>query len=67
MSKKRNSTLRNWEGYSHPIGSPLDSLHELYERFYAGNHIRASANQYNEADQASFTDPIWRVLNERSN
>ncbi|MED1469835.1 4-hydroxyphenylacetate 3-hydroxylase family protein [Bacillus salipaludis] len=48
------------------IGSPLGSRHELYERFYAGDPVRAFAKQYSEADQTSFTDPIWQLLKETS-
>ncbi|MGE7661243.1 4-hydroxyphenylacetate 3-hydroxylase family protein [Peribacillus sp. NPDC097197] len=48
------------------IGSPLGSRHELYERFYAGDPVRAFASQYSEADHASFTEPIWRLLWETS-
>ncbi|WP_338450051.1 4-hydroxyphenylacetate 3-hydroxylase N-terminal domain-containing protein [Niallia oryzisoli] len=48
------------------IGSPLGSRHELYERFYAGDPVRAYAKQYCESDQTSFTEPIWRLLRESS-
>lgn len=48
------------------IGSPLGSRHELYERFYAGDPVRAYARQYSEADHAILTDPVWRLLRETS-
>lgn len=48
------------------IGSPLGSRHELYERFYAGDPVRAYAKQYSETDQTSYTEPIWRLLRETS-
>lgn len=48
------------------IGSPLGSRHELYERFYAGDPVRAYAKQYIESDQDSFTEPIWWLLRETS-
>lgn len=40
------------------VGSPLGSRHELYERFYAGDSIRAFASQYLQYDK---TDLIERV------
>jgi 4-hydroxyphenylacetate 3-monooxygenase len=48
------------------IGSPLGSRHELYERFYAGDPVRAFAKQYSESNHASYTEPIWRLLRETS-
>lgn len=48
------------------IGSPLGARHELYERFYAGDPVRAYAKQYSEADKDSFTEPIWQLLRETS-
>jgi 4-hydroxyphenylacetate 3-monooxygenase len=46
------------------IGSPLGSRHELYERFYAGDPVRAFAGQYLSADTSRLTEPVWRLLNE---
>ncbi|ANY66386.1 4-hydroxyphenylacetate 3-hydroxylase [Paenibacillus sp. BIHB 4019] len=48
------------------VGSPLGSRHELYERFYAGDPVRAYANQYLGFDKESLTDPVWRLLMESS-
>jgi 4-hydroxyphenylacetate 3-monooxygenase len=48
------------------IGSPLGSRHELYERFYAGDPVRAYANQYSGSNKALFTEPIWKLLKETS-
>ncbi|PYI50579.1 4-hydroxyphenylacetate 3-hydroxylase family protein [Paenibacillus flagellatus] len=44
------------------IGSPLGSRHELYERFYAGDPVRAFAGQYVAADKERLTDPVWKLL-----
>lgn len=35
------------------VGSPLGSRHELYERFYAGDSVRAFASQYLEYDKSN--------------
>ncbi|RXZ79150.1 4-hydroxyphenylacetate 3-hydroxylase [Paenibacillaceae bacterium] len=48
------------------IGSPLGSRHELYERFYAGDPVRAYANKYAAEDKNSLTAPIWKLLQESS-
>jgi 4-hydroxyphenylacetate 3-monooxygenase len=48
------------------IGSPLGSRHELYERFYAGDPVRAYANQYIGFDKDLLTEPVWRLLKETS-
>jgi 4-hydroxyphenylacetate 3-monooxygenase len=48
------------------IGSPLGSRHELYERFYAGDPVRAFAKQYSEADPTFYTEPVWQLLRETS-
>ncbi|MEV5026664.1 4-hydroxyphenylacetate 3-hydroxylase family protein [Paenibacillus sp. LPE1-1-1.1] len=48
------------------IGSPLGSRHELYERFYAGDPVRAYASQYVKFDKGSLTDPVWKLLKESS-
>ncbi|GAB7057932.1 MULTISPECIES: 4-hydroxyphenylacetate 3-hydroxylase family protein [Paenibacillus] len=44
------------------IGSPLGARHELYERFYAGDPVRAFAGQYLSADKTLLTDPVWKLL-----
>ncbi|OMF20298.1 4-hydroxyphenylacetate 3-hydroxylase [Paenibacillus sp. FSL H8-0548] len=46
------------------VGSPLGSRHELYERFYAGDPIRHYAQQYQAANKAYFTDPVWKLIHE---
>ncbi|MFD0679661.1 MULTISPECIES: 4-hydroxyphenylacetate 3-hydroxylase family protein [unclassified Paenibacillus] len=46
------------------IGSPLGARQELYERFYAGDPVRAYANQYVKSDKEAFTDPVWKLLKE---
>ncbi|WP_159887428.1 4-hydroxyphenylacetate 3-hydroxylase family protein [Paenibacillus puerhi] len=48
------------------IGSPLGARHELYERFYAGDPMRAYANLYNSFDKDRLVDPVWRLLKETS-
>ncbi|GAB6930748.1 4-hydroxyphenylacetate 3-monooxygenase, oxygenase component [Paenibacillus sp. JCM 10914] len=48
------------------LGSPFGSRHELYERFYAGDPVRAYANQYLNRDKELLTDPIWKLLKEAS-
>lgn len=48
------------------VGSPLGSRHELYERFYAGDPVRAYASQYVEFDKERLIDPIWKLLKETS-
>jgi len=48
------------------IGSPLGSRHELYERFYAGDPVRAYANQYIGYDKDSLIDPVWGLLKQTS-
>ncbi|MFH5182626.1 4-hydroxyphenylacetate 3-hydroxylase C-terminal domain-containing protein [Paenibacillus sp. TAB 01] len=48
------------------IGSPLGARHELYERFYAGDPVRAYASQYTRADKTAFTEPVWKLLKEAS-
>ncbi|MFB9279819.1 4-hydroxyphenylacetate 3-hydroxylase family protein [Cohnella cellulosilytica] len=48
------------------IGSPLGSRHELYERFYAGDPVRAYANQYIGYDKDRLIDPIWDLLKQTS-
>ncbi|MNZ38557.1 Anthranilate 3-monooxygenase oxygenase component [compost metagenome] len=48
------------------IGSPLGSRHELYERFYAGDPVRAFANQYIGYDKNRLIDPIWELLKQTS-
>jgi 4-hydroxyphenylacetate 3-monooxygenase len=44
------------------IGSPLGARHELYERFYAGDPVRAFANQYANFDKSKLTDSVWKLL-----
>jgi len=48
------------------IGSPLGSRHELYERFYAGDPVRAYANQYAGFEKERLIDPIWELLKQTS-
>jgi 4-hydroxyphenylacetate 3-monooxygenase len=48
------------------IGSPFGSRHELYERFYAGDPVRAYANQYVNSEKEKLTEPIWNLLKESS-
>jgi 4-hydroxyphenylacetate 3-monooxygenase len=48
------------------IGSPLGSRHELYERFYAGDPVRAYANQYVKFEKEKLVDPVWKLLKESS-
>ncbi|WP_420832536.1 4-hydroxyphenylacetate 3-hydroxylase family protein [Paenibacillus periandrae] len=48
------------------IGSPLGARHELYERFYAGDPVRAYANQYLGTHTEQLTDPVWKLLKEAS-
>ncbi|MFF2479883.1 4-hydroxyphenylacetate 3-hydroxylase family protein [Paenibacillus sp. NPDC058071] len=48
------------------IGSQFGSRHELYERFYAGDPVRAYANQYLSSNKEQLTDPIWKLLKESS-
>ncbi|MDO7906377.1 4-hydroxyphenylacetate 3-hydroxylase N-terminal domain-containing protein [Paenibacillus sp. JX-17] len=44
------------------LGSPFGSRHELYERFYAGDPLRAQAGFYTGADKASWTRPVKELL-----
>lgn len=48
------------------IGSPLGARHELYERFYAGDPVRAYANQYIGSNKEILTDPVWKLIKEAS-
>ncbi|GAB7054330.1 MULTISPECIES: 4-hydroxyphenylacetate 3-hydroxylase family protein [Paenibacillus] len=48
------------------IGSPLGSRHELYERFYAGDPVRAYASQYVKFEKELLVDPVWKLLKESS-
>ncbi|WP_129728316.1 MULTISPECIES: 4-hydroxyphenylacetate 3-hydroxylase family protein [Bacillaceae] len=45
------------------IGSPLGSRHELYERFYAGDPIRNTANQYNNFDKTRLKQMVEKYIN----
>ncbi|RID89056.1 4-hydroxyphenylacetate 3-hydroxylase [Peribacillus asahii] len=44
------------------VGSPLGSRHELYERFYAGDSVRAFAAQYLEYDKRHLYDKVQSRL-----
>ncbi len=48
------------------FGSQLGARHELYERYYAGDPVRASAALYLNADKDQFTVPVWNLLKEKS-
>lgn len=44
------------------FGSELGTRHELYERFYAGDPVRATAALYLETDKRHYTKPVWELL-----
>lgn len=44
------------------IGSPLGSRHELYERFYAGDPMLHTANQFHQYDKTKFKKMISPYL-----
>jgi 4-hydroxyphenylacetate 3-monooxygenase len=47
------------------VGSPLGSRHELYERFYAGDAVRAFASQYLDHDKSFLIDRVKRQIREK--
>ncbi len=48
------------------FGSQLGSRHELYERYYAGDPVRALANIYTNAEKQQYTKPVWEFLQSKS-
>ncbi|MDT0145652.1 4-hydroxyphenylacetate 3-hydroxylase N-terminal domain-containing protein [Priestia aryabhattai] len=44
------------------VGSPLGSRHELYERFYAGDPIRNTANQYHHYDKQKLKQMVKKYI-----
>lgn len=47
------------------FGSELGSRHELYERYYAGDPVRAAAALYLETDKRPYVQPVWELLGVR--
>jgi 4-hydroxyphenylacetate 3-monooxygenase len=48
------------------FGSQLGSRHELYERYYAGDPIRALANLYTNTEKQRYTESVWELLRSES-